>query len=53
MIEQEQFCALPRMELCEARVGRDRLGIDELARFVWRSVADGGSRNGVDEESHS
>ena len=24
MIEQEQFCALPRMELCEAKVGQDR-----------------------------
>ena len=24
MIEQEQFCALPRTELCEAKVGRDR-----------------------------
>ena len=24
MIEQEQFCALPRMELCVAQVGRDR-----------------------------
>ena len=24
IIEQEQFCALPRMELCEAKVGRDR-----------------------------
>ena len=23
MIEQEQFCALPRMELCEAKVGQD------------------------------
>ena len=24
MIEQEQFLVLPRMELCEAKVGRDR-----------------------------
>ena len=24
MIEQEQFCALPRMELCDAKVGRDK-----------------------------
>ena len=24
MIEQEQFCALPRTELCEGRVGQDR-----------------------------
>ena len=24
MIEQEQFFALPRMELCEAKVGQDR-----------------------------
>ena len=23
-IEREQFCALPRAELCEAEVGRDR-----------------------------
>ena len=23
-IEQEQFCSLPRMELCEANVGQDR-----------------------------
>ena len=29
------------------------LGIDELGRFVWHSVADGGSRIEVDEESHS
>ena len=26
MIEQEQFCALPRTELCEAKVGQDRHG---------------------------
>ena len=24
MIEQEQCCALPRTELCEAKVGQDR-----------------------------
>ena len=24
MIEQEQFCALPGMELCEAKFGQDR-----------------------------
>ena len=24
MIEQEQFCALSRTELCEAKVGQDR-----------------------------
>ena len=24
IIEQEQFCALPRMEWCEAAVGQDR-----------------------------
>ena len=24
MIEKEQFCAPPRMELCEAKVGQDR-----------------------------
>ena len=23
MTEQEQFCALPRMELCESKVGQD------------------------------
>ena len=28
-------------------------GIDELGRSVWHSVADGGSRIEVDEESHS
>ena len=25
--EQEQFCVLPRMELCEAKVGQDRHGV--------------------------
>ena len=42
MTEQEQFCALPGVELCEAKVGQDRrrcLGIDELGRVVWHSVA--------------
>ena len=29
------------------------LGIDGLGGFVWYSVADGGSRIEVDEESHS
>ena len=29
------------------------LGIDELGRFVWHSVANGGSRIEVDEEGHS
>ena len=29
------------------------LGIDELGRFVRHSVADGGSRIEVDQESHS
>ena len=24
MVEEDQFCALPRMELCEAKVGQDR-----------------------------
>ena len=29
------------------------LGIDELGRSVWHSVAEGGSRIEVDEASHS
>ena len=43
------------MALCDAKVVRDRqcLGIDELGRFEWHSVADGGSRIEDDEESHS
>ena len=29
------------------------LGIDQLGRFVWYSVGDGGSRIEVDEGSHN
>ena len=54
MIEHEQFCAEPRVELCEAKVGQDRhgvmLGTCRTGRFVWHSVADGGCRIEVDEE---
>ena len=31
----------------------DALGIDQLGRFVWHSVANGGSGIEVDEEGHS
>ena len=42
MIEQEQFCALPRMELCEAKVGRDRHSVmlgNRRTGTPWQVVA--------------
>ena len=53
MIEQEQFCALPVVRGLDKTDIERCLGIDELGRFVWHSVADGGSRIEVDEECHS
>ena len=50
MYYQEWSCA--RQKLDKTNTKRC-LGIDELGRFVWHSVADGGSRIEVDEESHS
>ena len=41
MIEQEQFHTLPRVELCEAKVGQGRcLGIDELESHMPRAAYD-------------
>ena len=49
-ITQEWSCARQKLD----KTDTERcLGIDELGRFVWHSVADGGSRIEVDEESHS
>ena len=50
MYYQEWSCA--RQKLGETDTERC-LGFDELGRFVWYSVADGGTRIEVDEESHS
>ena len=50
MHDQEWSCA--RQKLDETDTERC-LGIDELGRFVWDSVAGGGSRIEVDEECHS
>ena len=56
MIEQEQFRTLPRVKLCEPKVGQDRsewrLGIDELEKFVWQPFACGDRRNKIDGEVH-
>ena len=37
MIEQEQFCALPRMELCEAKIGQYRLS-DAWKSTTWEGL---------------
>ena len=46
-----------RNGVCEAKVDKTDAelcsGIDELGRFVWHSVAHGGSRVEVDEEIYS
>ena len=47
---QEWICARHKLNKTDTEWC---LGIDELGRFVWHSVADGGSRIKVDEESHS
>ena len=47
---QEWSCARQKLDKTDAK---RCLGIDELGRFVWRSVANGGSRIEVGEESHS
>ena len=36
MIEQEQFCLLPRMELCEANVGQDRHKVMLGNQRTWK-----------------
>ena len=47
---QERSCAREKLD----KTDTERcLGIDELERFVRHSVADGGSRIEVGEESHS
>ena len=38
MIEQEQFYVLPRMELCEAKVGQDRHKSDAWESTNWEGV---------------
>ena len=35
MIEQEQFCALPRMGFCEAKVGQDKTLSDAWKSTNW------------------
>ena len=47
---QDWSCA--RQELDKTDI-ESCLGIDELGRFVWRSMVTGGSRIEVDEEGHS
>ena len=50
MYYQQWSCARKKLEKTDTEWC---LGIDELGRFVWHSVADGGSRTEVGDESHS
>ena len=50
MRSQDWSCARQKLDKTDIE---GCLGIDELGRFVWHSVADGGSRIDVDEDSHS
>ena len=38
MIKQELFCASPREELCEAKVGQDRLWVMLLESMNWKGL---------------
>ena len=50
MYYQERSCARQKLDRSDTK---RCLGIDELGRFMWDSVANGGSRIEVDEESYS
>ena len=47
---QEWSCARQKLDKTDTK---RRPGTDDLGRFVWHSVADGGSSIEVDEECHS
>ena len=53
VIQQEKFCVLPRMELCEAKLDETDTerywGCCELEWLVWHTVANGGSWIVVDK----
>ena len=50
MHDQERSCARQKLDKTDTEWC---LGIDELGRLVWHSVANGGSGMEVDKEGHS